>query len=68
MGAETDVYVECVVGSTTWVRVQAVTLDEAKEKACDIRGVLGVMRAQYDPPEDETGLTITASKSPARDE
>lgn len=58
MGAETDVYVECVVSSTTWVRVSAVTIDEAREKALDIRGVLGVKRAQYDPPEDESGLTV----------
>lgn len=52
MGAECPIYVKVQKVVEAWVRVSAVVLDEAKEKAAALPGVVNVLEAQYDKPEN----------------
>lgn len=47
MGADTLVWVQVEVTETKWVDVYAVTLDEAREKAHSLPGVIDVLDAIY---------------------
>ena len=52
MGAETRIRVQVEVSYTTWRDVYAVTLEEAREKAHSLPGVIDVLDVRY--PEDAT--------------
>jgi hypothetical protein len=52
MGAETRIFVKVQRLAETWVEVSAVVLAEAKEKAAELPGVVTVLEAQYDKPEE----------------
>jgi hypothetical protein len=49
MGAETTIFVRVLKSHDEWIEVQAVTLDEATEKAEKIPGVIRVMEVSYEP-------------------
>lgn len=49
MGANTDVYVK--VAKVEWIKVSAVTLEEAAKTAKELPDVAFVMVAQYDQPQ-----------------
>jgi hypothetical protein len=51
VGAETTVYVRVIKSHEEWISVDAVTLDEAIEKAYALPGVVFVILATYDPRE-----------------
>jgi hypothetical protein len=53
MGAETTIYVMVYKLEPAWVKISAVTLDEAKDRARDIRSVGYVAKAQYEDPNEE---------------
>jgi hypothetical protein len=55
MGAETLVYVLVQKVHEEWIEVSAVTLEEAKERARDQRGVMYVVDATYDRPAPQEG-------------
>jgi hypothetical protein len=59
MGAETRILVEVEIGRTTWVEVYAVTLEEAREKAHSLPGVLDVLGACY--PDESVADTSSAA-------
>jgi len=52
MGAETRIYVQCMVTHIEWREVSAVTLDEARQKAATLPGVTYAIRATYDEPDE----------------
>jgi hypothetical protein len=52
MSASVPVYVQVTRIVTEWVEVQADTLDEAVSKAIDVPGVVSVVHAQYDQPDE----------------
>jgi hypothetical protein len=56
MGAETLVYVLVQKVHEEWIEVSAVTLEEAKERARDQRGVMYVVDATYDRPAPQEEL------------
>jgi hypothetical protein len=49
MGAETEVFVKVIKAHEEWVSVQAVTLEEAKDKARRLPLVIHVAEATYEP-------------------
>jgi hypothetical protein len=54
MGAETRVYVRVLKAYDEWIEVSAITLDDAKEKAESLPGVIRVMETSYVPGGVET--------------
>lgn len=52
MGAETRVFVKVQKLKEEWVEVSAVVLAEAEAKAAELPGVVNVLSAQYDKPEN----------------
>lgn len=54
MGAETRVMVKVrrVTVTEDWVEVSAIGLDDAKEEAAKLPGVVDVLSAQYEDPAD----------------
>jgi hypothetical protein len=59
MGAETRCWVQVEVTKTEWHTVYAVTLDEAREKAHSLPGVIDVLDAIY-ADEATTDMTTGA--------
>ena len=53
MGAATEVFVKVIKSHEEWVSVHAVTLDDAKEQARRMPGVICVLDACYEPEMDE---------------
>jgi hypothetical protein len=52
VGASTRIWVQVEVTKTEWREVYATTLDEAREKAHSLPGVIDVLGAYY--PDDST--------------
>lgn len=50
MGANTRIYVNVQIADTKWIEVSAVTLAEAISIAEEERGVISVLKAQYEQP------------------
>lgn len=48
MGAETTIFVRVMVAHDEWIKVSAVTLKEAMEKAEELPGVVRAMEASYE--------------------
>jgi hypothetical protein len=62
MGAETRILVEVEIGRTTCVEVYAVTLEEAREKAHSLPGVLDVLCACYPDDSNPDEAPVATSK------
>jgi hypothetical protein len=52
MGAATRIFVKVQRLTESWIEVSAVVLADAKEMAAAMPGVVNVLDAQYEEPED----------------